>query len=1657
MRAFLSSIARICLSSNRFRAQDFGDLVRRSLVQRVIFAANVFVLCTLPLQASEEVLKVNWVPVGFHFEGWDYTRYDSGEIHVTYHIGVTEEKDDYYVNIPLPVHIGYPFDNFTAHVTHGTTAPVGFPITLFGRAGYEIPYDGGEVRLETMEGTSAVLVRRDIYWGELGQPYDQNPPIPLGQLKIAYLDVYINMEPPEPTPSPTPSPSPTSDKPNDPTGGGNGADGGDENSTGDGGGDYDPCRGTRGMARYTSDLLTATLRITDTPLEYTPPVGAKIDFIAVYHQSDADQSPGQQYSHLGPNWTFNWISYVTDDPSEPAAGASVYVRGGGTERYSGYNMTTHKYLPDRQTHAVLKRTSDNTYEKHFRDGSRQIFGPAHDGTAFPRLVFLTQVVDAFGNAVTIDYDNMNRIDHINDALGQATTFSYDSEDHPRKITKVTDPFGRHCDFTYARNKLTDITDPVLITSHFHYQTGTNFIDELTTPYGTTHFAGGVSGTNRWLNMTDPTGAVERIEYRDNAPGIGATDSPVPAGTGFDNSSLDLRNSFYWDKRAFLLYPDYTKAKITHWLLNPGGTRPVATASSEKMPLENRVWYTYPNQPDPSRVGDLARPSKIARVLDDSSTQLYQYEYNDLGNVKKTVDPRGRTFTNIYAANGSDLLEKRQTRAGNNELLESFSDYNNHLPGSSTDAAGQTTLYTYTSLGQIQTIENVARGETTAYSYGETVPDGYLASITSPTFNGRTARTLYSYDFANRVNQVESVPDGYKVVTEYEAVGDDPTKSLDRVAKVTYPDETYQQIEYTDNETGVMTLDATRFRDRLGRWTFKHYNSNKQLDKVTDPLDRITQYNWCACGALESIIDARGKETTFFRDLQSRVYRKEFDDGNGIDYLYEGQTVANGPGTDSRLQSMTDALNQTTHYSYYPDDRIFQVTYTGALNPTPTVTYTYDPDYNRVATMLTEGIGLTQYFYYAIAPNPVPGAGKLHYVDGPFLNDTITYEYDELGRATTQAVDGISSMVHFDSLGRMDTSDNPLGHFTRSYEFDVTSRLQTLAYPNGQTLNYTYFENDHDRRLQSIERLPSGFMDYWGHEYTYDSEGQIQTWFKVRGDLARSSTFSYDDAKQLTGVIESSGQAIDYNYDFGGNRWRVKAHPELDETNGTVTVYTVNNLNQLDSVSTQVLPDPPSPAIPIAYDANGNMTYDGNNQTFEWDAANRLIAINYIDSSNRTEFAYDGLGRRVKIIEYGSGVTATVQPKSGEYVFFEAGKFDLPTGAYLIRFQGLNPNGGNNTAFIDQVTLDTPINNGGFELPVVNDYEIAPGGSGWTYSGVAGIAASNGQLIGTNPPPPEGNQAAFITNNASIWQSGNVPAGRYVLGFQAAQREAGNDNSLQLRVTVWGAFSSKTFVWSGATPVEERDGSGAIVTKRFYPEGEQRIGGKDEGLYYYMRDHLGSVRRVTDTNGELVAEYDYDAWGNEVVIAGNMSTDFGFTGHYFHQPSGLNLSLHRAYNPTLGRWINRDPLENAEMSQGPNLYAYVENNPINWIDPLGLGAEGLHWGFVINLSPAPIRTFGNTTDGRQQEWVMPPYSASFLNRNNPFANRDVDGVILNGEVIKIRGAFGSMVLVPVSEQWVPSSYSDFWGLLLRGLGFDPVIPDFEEEFGVPLTPDQRRCP
>ena len=103
-------------------------------------------------------------------------------------------------------------------------------------------------------------------------------------------------------------------------------------------------------------------------------------------------------------------------------------------------------------------------------------------------------------------------------------------------------------------------------------------------------------------------------------------------------------------------------------------------------------------------------------------------------------------------------------------------------------------------------------------------------------------------------------------------------------------------------------------------------------------------------------------------------------------------------------------------------------------------------------------------------------------------------------------------------------------------------------------------------------------------------------------------------------------------------------------------------------------------------------------------------------------------------------------------------------------------------------------------------------------------------------------------------------------------------------------------------------------------------------YYYHFDGLGSVIALTDISGNVVQTYVYDAFGKIVQQTGSIGNPYTYTGREWDAEAGLYYYRARYYDPTLGRFINGDPIGFA--GGDVNFYVYVQNNPVNWIDPWG---------------------------------------------------------------------------------------------------------------------------
>ena len=166
--------------------------------------------------------------------------------------------------------------------------------------------------------------------------------------------------------------------------------------------------------------------------------------------------------------------------------------------------------------------------------------------------------------------------------------------------------------------------------------------------------------------------------------------------------------------------------------------------------------------------------------------------------------------------------------------------------------------------------------------------------------------------------------------------------------------------------------------------------------------------------------------------------------------------------------------------------------------TPEVSFSYEANYNRVATM-TDGTGTTSYAYNPITATPALGAGRLASIDGPLTNDTITYQYEELGRVINQAINGIGRGVIYDALGRVTNATNPLGSFGYQY-VNQTARLSSINLPNGQQTLFDYLDNTGDQRLKQIWNKNSSSATISKFDYEYNPEGQITKWTQQADSL-----------------------------------------------------------------------------------------------------------------------------------------------------------------------------------------------------------------------------------------------------------------------------------------------------------------------------------------------------------------------------------------------------------------------------------------------------------------------------------------------------------------------------------------------------------------------------
>jgi RHS repeat-associated protein len=173
-----------------------------------------------------------------------------------------------------------------------------------------------------------------------------------------------------------------------------------------------------------------------------------------------------------------------------------------------------------------------------------------------------------------------------------------------------------------------------------------------------------------------------------------------------------------------------------------------------------------------------------------------------------------------------------------------------------------------------------------------------------------------------------------------------------------------------------------------------------------------------------------------------------------------------------------------------------------------------------------------------------------------------------------------------------------------------------------------------------------------------------------------------------------------------------------------------------------------------------------------------------------------------------------------------------------------------------------------------------------------------------------------------------------------------------------------YLWQGLTKLlAVYDGADNLKQRFEYADGRMPASMTAEGVRYFLAyDQVGSLRLVADGSGNMVKRIDYDAFGN-IVNDSNpaMRIPFGFAGGLHDRDIGLVRFGYRDYDPDTGRWTAKDPIGFA--GGDTDLYGYVQNNPMNYIDSNGLfrfgkrPLSGLPW--IPGASANPVDDYFNT--------------------------------------------------------------------------------------------------
>jgi len=583
-------------------------------------------------------------------------------------------------------------------------------------------------------------------------------------------------------------------------------------------------------------------------------------------------------------------------------------------------------------------------------------------------------------------------------------------------------------------------------------------------------------------------------------------------------------------------------------------------------------------------------------------------------------------------------------------------------------------------------------------------------------------------------------------------------------------------------------------------------------------------------------------------------------------------------------------------------------------------------------------------WYVDASSPSYADGNwAYYSGGSWIADTgkdgyfyIYPFYDiEFGRDTAVTPDDCATMsatnYHYDAAGRQLAIRDALGKLTTSV-YDAAGRRTALVDARG---NRTTFSYDSASRLTAeVDALSQACS------YGYDAAGRRSWRLDPKG---QRTTYVYDAANRQTRLEYSDGKRVTYSYDNAGNR------TTMADSTGTTT-YSYDSLNRLAAV---VTPGPRT--ISYDFDAAGNRSLlvdpDAGRTTYSYDGR-RLLSSLVNAYGERTTWQYDVAGRPTTMTHGNASIAETDYDAAGRIASVRNLKSDR---SVLSVFNYSYDAGGNRTgvqeANGDRVTWSYDATNqlarerrsGTNAYDVTFTYDAAgsrltrlEGGTTTTYS----YDAAN--QLNTEVTPSQRTTYSYDANGNTqvINAAGQLTTYSWDIEdhITGVQLPAGSRNTFSYdgdgrRRRMEESASARDLLWDGENVLREQDGASLVAQYTHAPERYGLLVSQRRGnaTSYHHFDALGSTERLTDSFQAALISYLYRAFGEQTTLSGSHANPLTWVGRlgYYRQADSADYWLRaRVYRPTVGRFVSRDPVRQA------NLYLWPGNSPVVIADPTG---------------------------------------------------------------------------------------------------------------------------